>query len=89
MIVDAINNNQMPKLRSSWKYIQNQMNDKACEDAIELVQSEVNKLNDMPRQSIGGMDDLMNRKKEIKDTAIKHFIKNSIMLDREEKDEYV
>ena len=37
MIIDAINNNQMPKLRSSWKYIQNQMNDKACEDAIELV----------------------------------------------------
>ena len=42
----------------------------------------------MPRRSIVGMDDLMMKKKEIKNTAIKHFIKNSIMLDKEEEREY-
>jgi len=45
-------------------------------------------MNNMPRRSIVGMDDLMMKKKEIKNTAIKHFIKNSIMLDKEEEREY-
>jgi len=43
----------------------------------------------MPRNSITTMNNLMDKKKEIKDIAIKNFIKKSVMLDKEEENEYI
>jgi len=43
----------------------------------------------MPRWSITSMNNLLDKKKELKDIAVKYFKKNAIMLDKEEEKEYI
>lgn len=84
MIVKNINDGQMPKLRSSWVYVQDQMNQKVFEECVEIIDSEILKLKRLPRNSLGGgMQQVLQRKEEIKSLVVEYFKKNAVMLDRE------
>lgn len=80
----------MPKLRSSWAYVQQQMNTQVYEDCIRLIDQQILKLNSLPRHSLGaGIQQVLNKKEQIRSLVIQHFKHNAVMLDDHEQKHFL
>lgn len=88
MIIAAINDEKLPRLKQTWVYIQKSINDNALRESMQVISQNVQQMMVDPRRSIRNYEDLAEVKNKVRQSILNKFKFDSMLIDSKEEQEY-